>query len=57
MQTTESRTYGNTNWIDQLTNITELAVTNDVSIDIAIDHGAVKYSVSDDSVKVVVESN
>ena len=37
--------------------ITELAVTNDISIDIDIDHGEVRYSVSDDSVKVVVESN
>ena len=29
MQTTESRTYGNTNWIDQLTNINGTAITYD----------------------------
>ena len=37
--------------------INGLAVTNDISIDVNINHGEVRYSVSDDSVKVVVESN
>ena len=34
--------------------INGLAITNDFSIDIVIDHGEVRYSVSDDSVKVTV---
>ena len=42
---------------DECFSISRLAVTNDISIDINIDHGEVRYSVSDDSVKVVVESN
>lgn len=42
---------------DECFSISGLAVTNDVSIDIAIDHGEVRYSVSDDSVKVVVGCN